>query len=118
MSHESSGSGLPKQSPLTQIVEQTKEASRRLRKQGLDESKPTAVSDLIDQTLHPKAASKADNTKPEAGSEKTIFEAAGEYEGSDLSRSNAIKRAVTRPQRAKSLLHRSNAVRGQKRLIP
>ena len=118
MSHEPSGSGLPKRSPLGKLEEQTKQASRVLQKQGLDESKPSAVSDLVDQTLHPEAASKADNAEPEAGPEKAIFEAAGQYEGASLSRSNAIKRSVGRPQRSKSKLHRSNAVRGEKRAIP
>ena len=118
MSYEPSGSGLPKKSPLTKFVEQTKQASRVLRTEGLDEGKSSAVPDLIDQALHPKAASKTDKPKSEAGPEKSVFKGAGEYEGADLSRSNAIKRAVARPQRAKSLLHRSNAVRGQKRAGP
>lgn len=118
MTHESFGSGLPEKSPLAQIEEQTKLASRVLRTQGLDERKPSAVSDLVSQTLHPKSAAKAENTKAEAGPERRVFEGAGEYEGAELSRSNAIKRAVARPQRAKSLLHRSNAIREQNRAIP
>ena len=119
MSYEPSGSGLPKKSPLTKFVEQTKQASRVLETEGLDEGKSSAVPDLINQTLHPKAASKTDKAKSEAGRpEKSVFKGAGEYEGADLSRSNAIKRAVARPQRAKSLLHRSNAVRGQRKAAP
>ena len=118
MAHESFGSGLPEKSPLALIEQQTKQASRVLRTKGLNESKPSAVSDLISQTLHPKSASKAENTKAEAGPERQVFEGAGEYQGAEMSRSNAIKRAVARPQRAKSLLHRSNAVRGPNRAIP
>ena len=121
MPHESYGGRLPNKSPLSKLEQQTKRASRLLEQQGLDESKPSAVSDLIKQTLHPKSASKAEaskaGTKSEAAPEKVVFEAAGEFEGADLSRSNAIKRAVARPQRV-NVLHRSNAVKGDIRTIP
>ena len=117
MSHGSFGGGLPRKSPLGQIEEQTKQASQVLRTEGLDESKPSAVADLVERALHPKAAAKHDDVKPEAP-EKTVLEGAGENVGAELSRSNAIKRAVARPQRAKSQLHRSNAVKGHNRVVP
>ena len=102
---------LGKKSPLARLEREAIEASKRLEKENAKAPrlqtlpKQPSLNTMIKQGLHGNTP----KTPAEETTEKPVYLGVGEYEGADLSRSDAIKRGVARP-RATSELHRSNAV--------